>query len=98
MDKDLLEGILTLVVLTILGCSAYVMNRILKVTRFLHFLNHQALDYGKRHIDEIVNKETTSAYEWFQPLWPSFERCLFSRRPLRMEEWFDNDTINRINS
>lgn len=73
--------------------------RVELVARFLTMLNNMAYNYAMRHIGEISVDRSKDPYSWFiDNKCPSFERLLFSTRPLVLSEWFDAETIEKIKS
>lgn len=72
--------------------------RLPKAFRFCHHVGLLAVDYGNRHIWEIVQDRSQNPFDWFTPQRPAFEELLFSFKPLTLEAWFDEDILKKIKS
>jgi hypothetical protein len=92
------QHIVVLYILAGMYCAWWFPMRIKQTLYFLQCLNKMAYDYGMRHLEEISEDRSLDPYVWFVKELPSFEACLFSFRPLKIERWIDSETIERINS
>lgn len=61
-----------------------------RVLEFRLYINEECYSYLRRHPDE------ESAYKWFWPHVASYEKMLWSFRPLKMERWFSQELIDKL--
>lgn len=75
--------------------TVYLMLRNNKVYSFCSVLSKMSYDYNMRRINERKYDET-DAFEWFANKHSYFEFVL-SFKPLKLEKWFTEEEITKIN-
>ena len=73
--------------------NIYMLIRNKMVHRFRHEIIKMACDYQVRHAFEVKD----NAYIWFVGKY-SYDEFLYSLKPLRLECWYTEEELNRINS
>ena len=74
--------------------AVYLLVRNSKVYKFTLKLIDLACAYNIRHLQDLYDD---NAYEWFCDKY-SYEKLLFSFKPLSLKYWFTEDEILKINS
>lgn len=87
---------LTLVIVTAIAVRT--IWRVTQVHGFIFGMVKLGLFYNLRHSIKILSGEIPPADTWLLPAMPSFEKLLFSFRPLRMEIWFNKEIIDKLKS
>lgn len=78
--------------------SVYMLFRNNQTYEFAIKLSEMAFAYNVRHIkDRINNSDNDDAFVWFSGKY-SYERLLFSIKPLKLEYWFTEEELNKINN
>ena len=71
----------------------YLTKRNINVSEFLLSINERCYDWSKRHPNE------ESAYRWFYDVHvKKYDSYLNSFKPLKDENWFPKDALDRLNS
>lgn len=81
----------------ILVVSLYFLYRNDKAHKFSRELIQMSYDYNIRRIDENPMGDYDDAFEWFANKY-SYEKLLFSFMPLKLEYWFTQEELDKINS
>lgn len=90
-----------LLAITFIFVTAFIFRqnaRNIKVRNFCRYVVGLGKEWDMRHIDEIYAGKELSAYEWLLPAMPTYERMLFSYRPLTLERWIDKKIIEKLKS
>lgn len=75
---------------------AFVACRLPGALRMGKYIGYLALDYGLKHVDEIAEDNSLDPFIWFVGKAPSLEQIMFSSKPMRLDAWFDEETITKI--
>lgn len=88
--------IILIILVIALVIDIYLMLRNNEVLVFSRKLIHMAGNYHRRHLElDLQGKE--SAFNWFSNKYP-YWRLLFSFKPLKLEYWFTQEELDKINS
>lgn len=73
-------------------CCAYFLCRSQKVSKFRRKIKNLSFNWSIEHLEE------DSAFNWFFNKMPSYEKMLFSVKPLKLKTYFTEEEIKRIMS
>lgn len=76
--------------------SFYMLRRNIKVRDFCLSLVDMAFNYEIRRLSEKGERTEKSAFDWFSNKY-SYERFLYSFKPLKLEAWFTEEELKEIN-
>lgn len=86
-------GIIIAILVFGLIASLYILIRNELVFRFFNKLINMSCEYELRHLLEHHN----DAFKWFCDK-HSYDRMLYSLKPLKLKYWFTDEEIKEINS
>jgi len=68
-----------------------------KVYQFRNYITDLCYSKSIKDLDNLGVNNYESAYEWFyHKKVPSYDEMLFSFKPLKLENWFDKEDIERL--
>lgn len=74
----------------------YFMRKAKRAERFYFDLYLLAEEWGNRHFLEIMEDRMLNPYHWFISKAPSITELMHSRKKYKLENWFDEEIIERI--
>lgn len=71
----------------------YVLFRNLRVLKFRLWINQLQYDWSVRHVKD---NDYESAYKWFNFSQISYNKMVFSFKPLKLEKWYKKELIDKL--
>lgn len=96
MIQTILTTILILAIPLILMCLIYLGIRNHKVLNFrLHLIRLQ-YEWSERYMTEIGLEQEEFAHIWFNYGKVSYDKMLYSFKPLKIEVWYDKKLVDKL--
>lgn len=87
--------VFTIIAIIVFLLAVYILRRNRKVYKFVTDINELCYKHDLRRIEDKTYYKSVSAYYWFGNKY-SYERYVFSFKPLKLENWFTKEEIERI--
>lgn len=85
---------LLIILILLLSGSIYILFRNDKVFKFCRTLIEYSYEYSIRRVNEL-NFDYEDPYDWFACK-HTYDRMLFSFKPLKLEYWFTKEELEEI--
>ena len=69
-----------------------------KTAEFFSKCNKLCYDWGIRHLDDEDFNINNDAYTWFWNKLPSYQGMIFNLKPFKLESYFTEEEILKINN
>ena len=81
----------------LLALAVYIFVRNFFVVKFTRKIIDLCFKHNRRRIEETFGGDYESAYKWFFSKY-SYEKFLFSFKPLKLEYWYTKEEIEKLMS
>jgi hypothetical protein len=88
--------IIEIIICIFLAYVIYIPYRINKVYKFRNRSINLSFEWDMKHIQEIGEGKEQSAFLWFYDKQPSYNKMLYSLKPLVLDKWFDKKVLEKL--
>lgn len=76
--------------------SFWMLRRNTKVAAFRLQINDLCYRWSSDRVPQMARGEETSAYYWLWAKMPSYEKMLFSIKPLKLKNWLTEEQLKKL--